>query len=137
VLSKGSELEVKRSERFQFHIGARNTAPEARCFRIAAVCTKPFTAGETCTDTGNDVVVGGITDTGDVPVSGSNWFPTLLSEFEVGGNDIAVSPATLQIATARPDTYLMQLKVFQGDTSDCGSVTTWTEQTKSFHVVLR
>jgi hypothetical protein len=136
VLSKGSELEVKRGERFEFHIGARNTAPDARCFRIAAVCNKPFTSGETCTDAGNEIIVGGMTDIGETPAPGSNWFPRLLSEVEVSGNDIAVSPATLQIATARPDTYLMQLKVYQGDAADCGSVSTWTEQTKRFHVIL-
>ncbi len=134
VLSKGTELEVKRGERFEFHIGARNTASEPRCFRIAIECEKPFTTGEFCTDS-NNVVVGGMNDRSELPAAGANWFPRLLSEFEVAGNEIAVSPATLQVATARPDTYLMGLKVYQGD-ADCTSVQSWTEQTKRFHVIL-
>jgi hypothetical protein len=135
VFSKGTELEVKRGERFDFHIGTRNTAPEARCFRTAVQCTKPFTTGETCTDAGNDVIVGGMTDTGEQAAQGANWFPRLLAEFSVGGNDFALSPVTLQIANARPDTYLMELDVYQGD-ADCDNAQNWIKQTKRFHIVL-
>lgn len=135
VFSKGTEFKVKRGERFEFHIGARNTAPESKCFRIAVDCNKPFTTGEFCADGRNDVIVGGIDDTGETPTA-ANWFPQLLSEFEVPGGDIAVSPATLQIAAARPDTYLMQLNVFQGDAADCTQVQTWSPQTKRFHIIL-
>jgi hypothetical protein len=135
VFSKGTELKVKRGERFSFHIGARNTAPDDKCFRIAIVCNKPFTTGETCADGLNDIVVGGVDDAGDTPTT-ANWFPQLLSEFTVPGGDIAVSPATLQVAAARPDTYLMQLKVFQGDAADCTAVNTWSPQTKRFHIIL-
>jgi hypothetical protein len=134
VMDKGTELEVKRGERFKFNIGVRSTAPEPRCFRVAMWCDKPFTTGETCTSA-NDVIVGGMDDTGAQPATGENWFPLMLAEIDVPGNDIAVSPATLQVANARPDTYLMSLKVYQGD-ADCTNVQTWTEQTKRFHIVL-
>lgn len=130
VMSKGTELEVKRGSPFEFHIGARNTAPDTRCFRVAIKCSKPFTTGETCPE-----LVGGMTADGLTPNPGENWFPRLLSEVDVSANDIAISPATLQIANARPDTYLMELIVAQGDT-DCTNAQQWSEQTKRFHIVL-
>lgn len=135
VFSKGTELEVKRGERFEFHIGTRNTDPDPRCFRIAVKCIKPFATDETCLGGKNDVIVGGMTDTGQTPPKGESWFPRMLSELDVGGNDIAVSPVTLQIANARPDTYLMELEVFNGD-GPCDNVNTWTEQTKRFNIAL-
>lgn len=136
VMSKGTEIEVKRGSPFEFYIGARNTAPEDRCFRVAIVCNNPFTTGETCINNKNNVLIGGVNDVGDTPSPGESWFPRLLAETVVPKNDIAVSPVTLQIANANPDTYLMTLSVYQGDNADCGLVQTWTPQTKRFHVVL-
>ncbi len=143
VMSKGTELEVKRGERFEFHIGARNNAARTKCFRIAIECEKPFKEDvHTCTPSGNNVVVGGKNDNGITPASGENWFPRLLAEFDVPGNEIAVSPATLQIGAADPDTYLMRLNVYQGETEceegvNCCEVTTsWSMQSKRFHIIL-
>jgi len=136
VFSKGTEFKLKRGERFGFHIGVRNTESNDLCFRIAVECSKPFSTDETCADGVQDpLLVGGIDDAGETPTT-ANWFPQLLSEFTVEGGDIAVSPATLQIAAARPDTYLMQLKVFKGDNEDCLAVNNWLPQTKRFHIML-
>jgi hypothetical protein len=140
VMDRGTELEVKRGERLDFHIGARNTdTSKPRCFRIAMICKNPFTTGEYCVNGKNDVLVGGESNTGDSAQGGENWFPRLLAQFEVPAGDIAVSPVTLQIANARPDTYLMEMQVIQGN-DDCQSVD-WgspetTMQTKRFNIAL-
>ena len=134
VMSKGTELEVKRGERYEFHIGARNTDAITKCFRIAIQCVKPFTIGRDCTDRGESDIVGGMNEFDEVPEE--NWFPRLLSQFDVEGGDISVSPVTLQVSRADPDTYLMQLLVYKGDTF-CADGPSWEEpQTKTFHVVL-
>ncbi|MEM4240473.1 MAG: hypothetical protein QXM31_02810 [Candidatus Woesearchaeota archaeon] len=141
VMSKGAELEVKRGEKFEFHIGTRNTASKTRCFRIGIVCNKPF-GDHDCTPYGNDRLVGGLDEAGSPPAPDEKWFPRLLGEFEVPGNDIGVFPATLQIASADPDTYLMYLNVYQGLVDcepgiDCCSATdSWNTQTKRFHIIL-
>ncbi len=134
VMSKGTEIEVKRGEKFEFHIGARNNAAKTRCFRISIECVKPFnTENNACP---SDPVVGGY------GVVAEKWFPRILAEMEVPGNEIVVSPVTLQVATAQPDTYLMNLKVNQGtldceEGADCcGATSEWNTQTKRFHIVL-
>ncbi len=141
VMDKGTELEVKRGSPFPFHIGVRNNAPQTRCFRISMECVKAFNK-DTCINDQPNVQVGGRDMDNNRPASGDNWFPSLLSEFEVPGGDISVSPATMQIANADPDTYLMKLYVYQGETNceegaDCCSMTSvWSKQTKSFHILL-
>jgi hypothetical protein len=135
VMSKGTELEVKRGERLEFHIGIRNTVGQDLCYRLAAVCKQPFTTGKECTLNGNNRVVGGQNDQGEVPGDGEEWFPRMLAQFEIPSNDIAVEPVTLQVANADPDTYQMELQVFQGD-APCGDVGNWKKQSKRFHVVL-
>lgn len=145
VMDKGSELEVKRGEPFAFHIGARNNAPKTRCFRIAMECVKAFKEGGGCISgtTLSNVLVGGKNGDGMTPDSDKRWFPSLLNEFEVPGGDIAVSPATLQVANADPDTYLMKLLVYQGATDCeegadcCGNTYEWNTQTKSFHIMVK
>lgn len=133
VFSKGTELEAKRGEKVDFYIGVRNSDQQmpARCYRVAMKCIKPFNKDLTCTSAGNDVVVGGYS------VATDNWFPRLLEEFEVKRNDIEVLPVTMQVIGA-PDTYLMEMEVYQAD-SDCAtnqftSDTPW--QSKRFHIVL-
>ena len=142
VMDKGTELEVKRGSPFPFHIGVRNNAPQTRCFRISIGCVKAFNTEECISGGQPNVQVGGRDADNNRPASGENWFPSLLSEFEVPGGDISVSPATMQIANANPDTYLMKLYVYQGETDCeegadcCGATSTWSTQTKPFHIIL-
>lgn len=134
VISKGTELKVKRGEPMEFHIGVRNTEEE-KCYRIAFRCTSPFTTGNTCIEGQSDpILVGGQDQDASLPQV--KWFPRVLSQFVVPANDIQVSPATLQIANARPDTYSMELNVFKGDSSDCTAVQSWTKETKRFFIIL-
>jgi len=134
VISKGTELKVKRGEPLEFHIGVRNTEDE-RCYRLAFRCISPFTTGNTCVEGQADpLLVGGMDQDGSAPTV--RWFPRVLSQFVVPGNDISVAPATMQIANARPDTYSMELNVFKGDSSDCGTVQAWSKETKRFFIIL-
>ena len=138
VMSKGTELEVKRGEKLKFHIGVRNSGGADQCYRVAMVCKRPFTptdlGGECTMDYETDVIVGGIDGTGQRS-PGENWFPSMLEEIPIGKNAVEISPAELQIATASPDTYLMEMQVYQG-TEDCDfeAIDPW--QSKRFHIKI-
>ena len=139
IFSVGDELEVKRGEPSKFYIGVRNTALGAeKCYRIAMRCLKPFTPeaqGGKCTlQKPSDALVGG--SAFDNSPLDDNWFPTLLSEFTVPSNEVAVNPVTLQIAGAQPDTYLMEAKVYEGD-SNCQGFEESRAISKRFHIVLK
>ncbi len=132
VFSKGTELEAKRAEKIEFHIGIRNTAQARKCYHVSMRCIKPFSAEGSCTSSATDnVVVGGF------GLEGENWFPRILQEFDVEPNDIEVLPVTMQII-GRPDTYLASMEVFEAE-GDCANPGNWPDtpwQTKRFHVVL-
>lgn len=138
VFSKGTELEAKRGESVKFHVGIRNTGTQELCHLLSVVCKQPFTPGEGCIPGQpgtTEVVVGGLDPDTELPPD-YNWFPRLLSRFDIRAGDIEISPVTMQIATARPDTYLMELQVFQAE-SDCSNPGVWSLwQTKRFHVIL-
>jgi len=137
IIDKGERLEVKRGERFSFNIGVRNTE-DTRCFRTAFYCISPASPGRTCIqDMEQPILVGGMNDAGDVPVSGAKWFPTIFGQFQVPTNDIVVNPATLQITSKTlPDMYMMELQVFKANTEDCNSATEWSKEIKRFFIIL-
>lgn len=132
--SEGAELKLKRGEKKEFYIGIRNSGGVAQCYRLAMICKRPFDPNGVCTDeVPTDALVGGKTLIEDLPVQ--TWFPKMLSEFTIRGGDVEVSPVTLQIATANPDTYRMELEVYQAG-EDCSFISDQPWQTKSFHIML-
>lgn len=137
IIDKGERLDVKRGERFTLNIGVRNTEDE-RCFRTAFYCVSPFSPGKTCIENLEDpVLVGGLNDAGDGPVSGARWFPSVLGQFPVPTNDIVVNPVTLQITSKTPpDTYSMELRVYKANSDDCSAATEWSKETKRFFITL-
>lgn len=144
TMSSGTELEVKRGERFNFYIGIRNTAGSPKCYKLSIKCLQPFGGGSCTQSTTKEVNVGG-EDLISKVTGDNNWFPKLLSQFTVNGNDVAVNPVTLQVSKAQPDTYLMEAQAFASNeftspTQTCSSaqfVATEPEITKRFHVTLQ
>lgn len=144
VFSKGTLLEAKRGEKVDFYIGVRNTGTATKCYRIAMRCIKPFTPvdqGGQCTDAAaTDALVGGVEVDGVTrPTGTENWFPRILSEFDIRGGDIEVIPVTLQVV-GKPDTYLGAADIYEAN-ADCATATTWPArespwQSKRFHVIL-
>ena len=132
VFSKGTELEAKRGEKIEFHIGVRNTAQARKCYRVSMRCIKPFSTEGACTAAeAENAIVGGY------GVGQETWFPRLLQEFDVEANDIEVLPVTMQII-GRTDTYLAAMEVYEAE-GECTNAGNWGEtpwQTKRFHVAL-
>lgn len=140
IFSVGDELEVKRGEPLKFYIGVRNTILTEKCYRISMTCLKSFTPvaqGGKCGSLETDLPVGGIDQDGTPPPE--NWFPKFLSEFTVHGNEVAINPVTLQIASAQLDTYLMEAKVHDGafNQGQCDFSQPTTPLTKRFHIILK
>ncbi len=143
VFSIGSEIEIKKGEPQKFYMGVRNTArnnqePFTVCYRISIKCIQPFNEENSCTAVEpRNALVGGKDIDGNTPVEA--WFTTMLSELDIPNDEIEITPATLQIARANPDTYLMEAKVYKANEDvNCEVAGSFAEfQTKRFHIILK
>ena len=144
-MSEGGEIELKSGEAKSFHIAVCNTAPKDVCYRIAVRCLKPFTPGNRCSTSGtNNILVGGVEPDGVTrPTKENNWFPKLLSEMEIVGSEMFVSPVTLKVAGGvKADTYLMEFDVYKElKDTNCEEANAWPAKeqpyaSKRLHLIL-
>ena len=113
-----AEIDAKTGKKDTFYFGIKNTAStaidsESVCFRIGVRCLKslkPEIQGMCTSLVENGAFVGGVDafgTPGDV-----EWF-SLFSEVDIAEGEVGVFPISLQIARAKPDTYLMRLEVYR------------------------
>ncbi len=148
AMSEGAQMELKTGESKQFHIAVRNTAPKDVCYRAAVRCLKAFTPDNHCSPSGNSgtegILVGGVEPDGATrPTKGDNWVPKLLSEMEISGSEVYVSPVTLQVAGGvKADTYLMEFDIYKElNDNDCKTASNWPTaeepyQRERFHIIV-
>jgi len=138
------EVEAKLGKPEEFYIGIKNTAPNVNnpdnpvCFIPAVKCVSALN-GE-CFDGRNDVYVGGSDmEIGPGVPPEVKWF-SMFPEVNIKTGEVGVYPVTLQIAQARPDTYLMEFAVYkytQGESCDTGGIVDERPyQSKQFFIKL-
>jgi len=113
-----AEIQAKLGKKDSFFFGIKNTASpiegsESVCFRIAIRCLrslKPEIQGMCTPSIGNGELVGGMD--WDETTGPAEWF-TVFPEIDIGEGEVGVYPISIQIARAKPDTYLMRLEIFR------------------------
>lgn len=108
-------------------IGVRNTAKNTNsdrdkvCFRVEVRCIKPFTPNAYCDPNGqkNNIVVGGYDwETGDPVKGNTNWFKSLLGEFDLKNFEGDVYDAVLLVRGISADSYSMEINIYKDPTDD-------------------
>jgi len=137
------ELQVKIGKPETFYVGVKNTANNIEdpdnpnvCFTTEIRCLQGLT--DPCIEGLNDVLVGGVDGglkDGDGPLYGT-WF-TVFKAVNIKSGDTGVYPIKIQIASAKPGTYLMVFNVYKytGDCAD-GNHEDKPYQSKEFFVEL-
>ncbi|MBW2972803.1 hypothetical protein KY346_00240 [Candidatus Woesearchaeota archaeon] len=114
-----AEISAKVGKPEEFYIGVKNTVPKAEgsvCFRLGVKCIRALSPDNTCPG-GGPGLVGGMDVEGIRPDTA--WF-SMFDQVDIKPGDVGVFPIKLQIASAIPDTYLMEFNVYKdGDDSDC------------------
>ena len=139
-----AEIQAKTGKKDTFYFGIKNTAhpvEDTVCFRVAIKCLralKPIDEGSCAESIAYNDVVGGIyPSTGDPALV--EWF-TVFPEVDIEEGEVGVFPISLQIARAKPDTYLMRMEVYrESEGNNCVNAGVFPEKPdmrKQFFVVL-
>ncbi|MEK6822572.1 MAG: hypothetical protein AABY13_01985 [Nanoarchaeota archaeon] len=113
-----AELDLQIGKKDTLFFGIKNNKDEIACTATTIRCIKalkPGTPGECATDVKNGAIVGGSGCTGDC----AGWFD-ILTPIDIEKGETGVYPMTVQISDAKPDTYLMEIKVYIGDADTAG-----------------
>jgi hypothetical protein len=147
-----NKISAKVGKTEEFYMGIKNTDTDPACFQTAIKCVRALKSDNYCDKDfeGNNVLVGGKAQQGiwlgdnhngeGKPESRNTWV-NLFDEIPVESGDVFVNRVKLQIAGALPDTYLMEVGVFKGnsETGDCTQGVSWIDtpwQKKQFFVDL-
>lgn len=108
-------------------VGVRNTADNPAgdrvCFRVEVRCIKPFTPNSYCDPRAgrNNIAVGGYDMENNEYVSGNtNWFKSILGEFDLRDFEGDVYDAEMLVRGVKPDSYAMEINVYKElDNKNC------------------
>lgn len=140
----GETLELKKGTRKDIKVGIKNSYSNSDpnkknvCHRFVVKCIQAFDPTNMCPV---PAIVGGMDDLGETAQGTNAWFIRLLGETDLPNNEFVALPATVQIATAKPDTYIMEAELFVsdmgGEKSDCSNKGTFlSTATKRFTIEM-